>query len=123
MARPRTMKMGMMLEIAQMASYRYPEKVWLPFLVTHLYDGNVVSGVAFSGEPGALGWMNRGAQTFDHVEKGNATRNWRFPGDVTDESEPEPVETMQVYDPERDDNMPLDPDYPIPDDEPVDADE
>ena len=82
MARPRKMHVGMMLEIAQMASLREPVKVWLPFIVTHLYDGNVVSGVAFSGEPGALGWMNRGAQTFDHVEKGNAGRMWRFPGDV-----------------------------------------
>ena len=104
MARPRTMKVGMMLELAEMASFRQPEKVWLPFMVTHLYDGNVVSGVAFSGEPGPLGWMNKGVQTYDNVPKGNDRRMWRFPGDVADE--PEPVESMPVYDPERDDNMP-----------------
>ena len=104
MARPRTMKVGMMLELAEMASFRQPEKVWLPFMVTHLYDGNVVSGVAFSGEPGPLGWMNRAVQTYDNVPKGNDRRMWRFPGDVADESEP--VEPMPVYDPELDDNMP-----------------
>ena len=121
MARPRTMKVGMMLELAEMASFRQPEKVWLPFMVTHLYDGNVVSGVAFSGEPGPLGWMNKGVQTYDNVPKGNDRRMWRFPGDVADESEP--VEPMPVYDPERDDNMPMDPDYPIPDGDEDDVDE
>ena len=77
-----------MLELAEMASFRQPEKVWLPFMVTHLYDGNVVSGVAFSGEPGPLGWMNKGVQTYDNVSKGNDRRMWRFPGDVATNRNP-----------------------------------
>ena len=111
MARPRKMHVGMMLEIAQMASLREPVKVWLPMIVTHLYDGNVVSGVAFSGEPGALGWMNRGAQTFDHVEKGNEGRMWRFPGVDVDEPnpmEPEIMDTDFYPDPEPDEDEPVD---------------
>ena len=120
MARPRKMHVGMMLEIAQMGFFREPAKVWLPMIVTHLYDGNVVSGVAFSGEPGALGWMNRGAQTFDHVEKGNEGRMWRFPGVDVDENESGMVmdagfDPLPVDDPPMDDGDEAD-DIP-PDDE------
>ena len=69
----------MQVEISQMASLRQPKQVWLPFLVTHVHDENQVSGVAFSGMPGALGWMNRAAQAFDHVEQGDGIREWRMP--------------------------------------------
>ena len=82
---------GQMVELSQPAN---GETVWLPFLVTHVHDGEQISGVCFSGMPGALGWMNRAAQAFDHVEKGSGMREWRFkrgrPADEPDEPEDQP---------------------------------
>ena len=65
----------------------------LPFVVTHVYDDDTVSGVAFSGEPGALGWGNRPTQGFPMVKQGDAHREWRSANGRRKEAEalPEPL--------------------------------
>lgn len=95
MARPRKMQVGMMVELAQP---RLGEKEWLPFMVTQVYEDGLISGVCFSGEPGALGWMNRAAQAFDHVEHGNAMRQYRVKGAPQMEDAPEPAMDLQAGD-------------------------
>ena len=68
---------------------------WLPFLVTHVHDGDLVSGVCFTGMPGAVGWNNRAAQAFNSVSKGSGNSQWRFKrgrqpsDDMTDDHEQE----------------------------------
>ena len=86
MARQKKMQVGQMVELAQP---RLGEKEWLPFLITQIYDDGRISGVCFSGEPGALGWMNRAAQAFDHVEFGNGMREYRVKGVQQMEDAPE----------------------------------
>ena len=89
--------MGMMVEISQMAN---SVMKWLPFMVTDVHEDETVSGVAFSGMPGPLGWNNRGAQPFHGVEKGSDNRQWRFKRgrqanddmeDMEDMPDPEPM--------------------------------
>ena len=63
----------------------------LPFLVTHVYDDDVVSSVAFSGEPGPLGWNNRGAMHNAQVQHGNENRQWRYANCRLKDPELEPV--------------------------------
>ena len=100
---------GMMVEVSQMAN-TVPK--WLPFVITDVHDDDMVSGVAFSGIPGPLGWNNRGAQPFHGVVKGSDNRMWRFKRgrQASDEDEmedmapePEPMENLQEGD------MPEDP--------------
>ena len=59
--------MGMMVEISQMAN---SVMKWLPFMVTDVHEDETVSGVAFSGMPGPLGWNNRGAQPIPRRREG-----------------------------------------------------
>ena len=99
MARHKKMEVGQMVELAQP---RLGEKVWLPFMVTQVYEDGMISGVCFSGEPGALGWMNRAAQAFDKREMGNNIGQYRVKGipqmenaPEAAEPEPEPVEALQ----------------------------
>ena len=47
-------------------------------------------GVCFSGEPGALGWMNRAAQAFDKREMGSNIGQYRVKGAPQMEDAPEP---------------------------------
>ena len=100
---------GMMVEVSQMANSTMK---WLPFMVTDVHEDETVSGVAFSGMPGPLGWNNRGAQPFHGVVKGSDNRMWRFKrgrqANDDDEMEdmapePEPMESLQEGD------MPEDP--------------
>ena len=63
----------------QWAEISQPSKagaVWLPFLVTVVYDEDTVSGVAFCGHPFSVGW-NRPVADFAHVRRGEANRQWR----------------------------------------------
>ena len=97
MARPKKMQVGMMVEFAQP---RLGEKVWLPFMVTHVYEDGRISGVCFSGEPGALGWMNRAAQAFDKREMGSTIGQYRVKGAPQMEDAPEPEPAMMMDEPE-----------------------
>ena len=49
---------------------------WLPFMLTHVMDADIVSGVAFSGRPREHGW-NRCCGDFANVIRGEGHRNWR----------------------------------------------
>ena len=99
MARPKKMQPGMMVELAQP---RLGEKEWLPFLITQVYEDGLISGVCFSGEPGALGWMNRAAQAFDKREMGSNVGQYRVKGapQMEDAPEPEPEPVMAMDEPE-----------------------
>ena len=66
---------GAMVEFRQ---HRKGGEDWLPFLVTHVHNATMVSGVAFSGEPGAIGW-HRGSMEFSQVVQGTENRQWRWP--------------------------------------------
>lgn len=66
---------GQVVEFAQSVN---GDRVYFPFIVSHVHDDGTVSGVAFTGMPGAVGWGNRGAQPFDHVSQGKNNREWRF---------------------------------------------
>ena len=80
MGRPKKLAAGVFVEIAQS---RNGEQVWLPFLVTDVRDADTVSGVGFTGWPGAVGWSNRGTEAFSNVEKGVGHRNWRHVGELS----------------------------------------
>ena len=72
-----TVQAGDMAELCQMRSLkRSAEPEWLPFMVTHVHADGVVSGVAFSGEPGAIGW-HRGAMEFTQASRGGGVGCWR----------------------------------------------
>ena len=87
---------GMMAQFCQAA---LGERIWLPFMVTHVHSDDMVSGVCFSGEPGPLGWMNRSAQAFDHRNKGSEVGCWRFkPGKNDTMDEPEDVASTEPED-------------------------
>ena len=64
------MRVGQWVELCQ------PGGRWLPFLVTHVYDANTVSGVAFSGQPAQVGW-HRPVADFAHVTRGESNRQFR----------------------------------------------
>ena len=100
MPRVKKAKVGDFVEIGQ---GRNGTIEYVPFLVTHVYDNDVVSGVAFSGEPGPLGWNNRGAQPFNSIGKGDGNAQWHFPGkNVTPDPE------LPVDDPPPADDPPVD---------------
>ena len=50
---------------------------WLPMIVTHVHDTDMISGVALSGLPARAGW-SRGGQEFAIVSMGTDNRNWRY---------------------------------------------
>lgn len=85
MARPRTLKVGAMLELSQQTPGG--DQQWLPFLVTHVHGDDLLSGVCFTGRPGPIGWNNRAAHAFDNVSKGDMNRTWRDPAQVKPEPE------------------------------------
>ena len=75
---PQVVKRGVWVEFSHMRyGKRGHDMEWMPMLVTHVSEG-WLSGVAFSGEPAAIGW-HRGAMEFDHVSKGTEARCWRWP--------------------------------------------
>ena len=67
---------GAWVELSQM---RNGEPEWVPFLVTHVFSDELISGVAFSGEPAAISWQ-RGSMEFNQVKQGDDNRQWRWPG-------------------------------------------
>lgn len=71
---PKAVAVGDWVEVCQV---RNGAKEWLPMLVTHVHGDDVIGGVAFSGAPAAIGWGNRGAEPFSHVQKGTENRQWR----------------------------------------------
>ena len=64
------------MRVGQFVEFCQPGGHWLPFLVTHVYDANTVSGVAFSGQPNQVGW-HRPVADFAHVTRGESNRQWR----------------------------------------------
>ena len=65
-----------MPKVHQWAEICQPGGHWLPFLITHVYDADTVSGVAFSGQPSQVGW-HRPSADFAHVKRGESNRQWR----------------------------------------------
>ena len=72
--RNKKVEVGQFVEICQIA---HGQKVWLPFMVTHVHEDSMISGVAFSGVPAPVGWGNRGAQPFQGVQQGHDNREWQ----------------------------------------------
>ena len=93
--RNKKVEVGQFVEICQIA---HGQKVWLPFMVTHVHDESTVSGVAFTGIPAPVGWGNRGAQPFQGVQHGHDNREWQprgmgmpeTPDPASEPMEPEP---------------------------------
>ena len=49
---------------------------WLPYLITHVIDEEIVSGVAFSGRFRDHGWSHC-CGNFGNIHRGEGNRNWR----------------------------------------------
>lgn len=75
--------------VGQWAEICQPGGRWLPFLITHVYDENTVSGVGFSGQPEQVGW-GRPTGDFAHVTRGENNRQWRETGGAEAEVEEAP---------------------------------
>ena len=72
-------------DVVQFVQVRNGELETLPMMVTHVHLDDVISGVAFSGEPGAIGWMGKGAQPFNLVTMGFNNKQWSHVGTVASE--------------------------------------
>ena len=97
MARHKQVLPGHMVQFRQVFGHR--DDV-IPFLVTHVHVDGSVSGVAFSGEPGAMGWNNRASQAFPHVMQGRENRQWQPMGkqfEMPDDPMPEPEPSEESY--------------------------
>ena len=83
MAREKTVSIGSIVQLKQNTGAGVD--VWLPFIVTHVYQNDIISGIGCSGEPGAIGWSGRGTEAYNSVTKGDANRQWRFPVKVEEQ--------------------------------------